>query len=109
MHGAAFLAYIEQVLIPTLKPGDIVVIDNLPAHKPTEMREAIEKAGASLRFLPPYSPDFNPIDCAPCATGSSKAGAGILKAQGYPQGKGMQDSHRTLERDWTSNRRIQAG
>ncbi|MGH6915969.1 MAG: IS630 family transposase, partial [Geminicoccales bacterium] len=64
MHGAAFLAYVEQVLIPTLKPGDVVVMDNLPAHKPFAVREAIERAGASLRFLPPYSPDFNPIEMA---------------------------------------------
>ncbi|HAT86085.1 MAG TPA: hypothetical protein DCS30_09160 [Rhizobiales bacterium] len=64
MHGAAFLAHVEQVLIPTLKPGDIVVMNNLPAHKPTAIREAIEKAGASLRFLPPHSPDFNPIEMA---------------------------------------------
>jgi transposase len=64
MHGAAFLAYVEQVLAPTLKPGDIVVMDNLPAHKPTAVRRAIETAGAELRFLPPYSPDFNPIEMA---------------------------------------------
>ena len=64
MHGAAFLAYVEQVLVPTLKPGDIVVMDNLPAHKPSAVRQAIEKAGAELRFLPPYSPDFNPIEMA---------------------------------------------
>jgi transposase len=64
MHGTAFTAYIEQVLVPTLKPGDIVIMDNLPAHKPLAVREAIEKAGASLRFLPPYSPDFNPIENA---------------------------------------------
>ena len=64
MHGAAFLAYVEQVLVPTLKPGDIVIMDNLPAHKPTAVRHAIEKAGAELRFLPPYSPDFNPIEMA---------------------------------------------
>ncbi len=64
MHGAAFLAYVEQVLVPTLKPGDIVIMDNLPAHKPTAVRQAIEKAGAELRFLPPYSPDFNPIEMA---------------------------------------------
>ena len=49
---------------PTLSPGDIVIMDNLPAHKPLAVREAIEKAGASLRFLPPYSPDFNPIENA---------------------------------------------
>jgi len=64
MNGAAFLAYVEQVLAPTLKPGDIVVMDNLPAHKPSPIREAIEAAGAELRFLPPYSPDFNPIELA---------------------------------------------
>ena len=64
MHGAAFLAYVEQVLAPTLGPGDIVVMDNLPAHKPTAVRRAIEAVGAELRFLPPYSPDFNPIEMA---------------------------------------------
>ena len=64
MHGAAFLAYVEQLLAPTLKPGDIVVMDNLPAHKPVAVREAIEAADAELRFLPPYSPDFNPIEMA---------------------------------------------
>ena len=60
MHGAAFLAYVEQVLVPTLKPGDIVVMDNLPAHRSAAVRDAIRRAGAELRFLPPYSPDFNP-------------------------------------------------
>ncbi len=64
MHGAAFLAYVEQALIPTLTPGDIVIMDNLPAHKPAAIRTAIEDAGAELRFLPPYSPDFNPIEMA---------------------------------------------
>lgn len=64
MHGAAFLAYVEQVLAPTLSPGDIVVMDNLPAHKPVAVRQAIEHIGAELRFLPPYSPDFNPIEMA---------------------------------------------
>lgn len=64
MNGAAFLAYVEQVLAPTLTPGDIVVMDNLPAHKLSSVREAIEATGAELRFLPPYSPDFNPIELA---------------------------------------------
>jgi len=64
MHGAAFLAYVEQVLAPTLSPGDIVVMDNLPAHKPVAVRQASEAAGAELRFLPPYSPDFNRIEMA---------------------------------------------
>lgn len=64
MHGAAFLAYVEQVLAPTLSPGDIVIMDNLLAHKPTAVRLAIESTGAELRFLPPYPPDFNPIEMA---------------------------------------------
>ena len=64
MHGAAFVAYVEQVLAPTLSPGDIVIMDNLPAHKPVAVGQAIEAAGAELRFLPPYSPDFNPIEMA---------------------------------------------
>lgn len=64
MHGTAFLAYVEQVLVPELRPGDIVVMDNLPAHKVAGAREAIEAAGARLLFLPPYSPDFNPIELA---------------------------------------------
>lgn len=64
MNGAAFLAYVEQVLVPDLRPGDVVVMDNLPAHKVSGVREAIEAAGASLLYLPPYSPDFNPIEMA---------------------------------------------
>lgn len=64
MNGPAFLAYAEQVLAPELRPGDIVVMDNLPAHKISGVREAIEKVGARLLFLPPYSPDFNPIEMA---------------------------------------------
>ncbi len=64
MNRPAFLAYLRQVLVPTLKPGDVVVVDNLPAHKGRRVREAIEAAGASLVFLPAYSPDFNPIENA---------------------------------------------
>jgi transposase len=64
MNGNAFLAYVEQVLAPTLRPGDVVIMDNLPAHKPSGVRVAIEAAGATLRYLPPYSPDFNPIENA---------------------------------------------
>jgi transposase len=64
MNGDAFLAYVEQVLVPTLAQGDIVVMDNLSAHKPDVVRQAIERAGARLFFLPPYSPDFNPIEQA---------------------------------------------
>jgi len=64
MTGEWFLAYAQQVLVPTLRRGDIVILDNLPAHKGTAVREAIETAGARLLFLPPYSPDFNPIENA---------------------------------------------
>lgn len=64
MNGAVFLAYVEQILVPTLSPGDVVILDNLPAHKASSVREAIERVGAELRFLPPYSPDFNPIENA---------------------------------------------
>jgi transposase len=62
MTGEAFLAYVEQCLAPTLKRKDIVIIDNLPAHKVPGVREAIEAAGATLRYLPKYSPDLNPIE-----------------------------------------------
>jgi transposase len=64
MNGDAFLAYVEQVLAPELEPDDVVIMDNLSAHKVTGVRQAIEKAGASLLYLPPYSPDFNPIEMA---------------------------------------------
>jgi transposase len=64
MNAAAFQAYVEQMLVPTLHPGDVVVMDNLPAHKPAGVRQAIEASGALLLYLPPYSPDFNPIEMA---------------------------------------------
>lgn len=64
MDGAAFLAYVEQVLVKELTPGDVVIMDNLPAHKVSGVRQAIESAGARLVYLPPYSPDFNPIERA---------------------------------------------
>lgn len=62
INGASFLAYVQQVLVPTLTPGDIVILDNLSSHKVAGVREAIETAGAELRYLPPYSPDLNPIE-----------------------------------------------
>ena len=60
----SFVAYVEQILVPSLRPGDVVVLDNLAVHKQPAVRQAIEAAGAQLRFLPPYSPDFNPIELA---------------------------------------------
>jgi transposase len=64
MNGETFRAYIEQFLAPTLAHGDIVIMDNLSSHKVTGVREAIEARGASLIYLPPYSPDLNPIEQA---------------------------------------------
>jgi transposase len=60
----AFEAYVEQVLVPTLRPGDIVIMDNLSSHKGPAVRRMIEAAGAELLYLPPYSPDLNPIENA---------------------------------------------
>jgi len=62
INGATFLAYVEQVLVPTLRSGDIVILDNLGSHKGKRVRRAIRNAGAKLFFLPPYSPDLNPIE-----------------------------------------------
>jgi transposase len=64
INGDWFEAYVTQVLVPELRPGDIVIMDNLSSHKRTAVRDLIEAAGATLRFLPPYSPDFNPIEKA---------------------------------------------
>lgn len=64
INGAAFRAYVEQFLAPVLNPGDLVVLDNLSSHKVAGVREAIEGRGASLLYLPPYSPDLNPIELA---------------------------------------------
>ena len=62
INGECFLAYVKEVLAPTLSPGDIVLIDNLSSHKSAKVRAAIEAEGAELRFLPRYSPDLNPIE-----------------------------------------------
>ena len=64
MTGDVFVAYVVQQLVPTLRTGDVVVMDNLSSHKRSEVRIAIEAAGADLRYLPPYSPDLNPIEKA---------------------------------------------
>ena len=62
INGNIFQAWVEQCLVPTLQPGDIVVLDNLGSHKGAGVRRAIRQAGAHLLFLPPYSPDLNPIE-----------------------------------------------
>jgi len=64
MNGPTFLQYIEQVLGPTLKPGDIVICDNLSSHKNIAVRRALQAVGADIQYLPPYSPDMNPIEMA---------------------------------------------
>jgi transposase len=71
-NGERFLAYVTEVLVPTLAPGDLVVIDNLSSHKSHPVREAIEAVGAKLLFLPRYSPDFNPIETRQLSTTESK-------------------------------------
>ena len=75
MTGAAFRAYVEQFLVPTLAPGDVVVMDNLAAHKVAGVREAVQAAGAHVMLLPAYSPDLNPIEQA-----FAKLKAGLRKA-----------------------------
>jgi transposase len=62
INGQLFLAYVEQFLVPTLSPGDVVIMDNLGSHKGQAVRQAIRARGAKLLFLPPYSPDLNPIE-----------------------------------------------
>ncbi len=64
INRVAFQAYVDQVLVPELRPGDVVVMDNLSSHKGADVRRSIERAGARLLYLPPYSPDFNPIENA---------------------------------------------
>jgi transposase len=76
MDGEAFLSWCEEMLAPLLTPGDIVVMDNLPAHKVRGVREIIEAKGATLLYLPPYSPDLNPIEL-----GFSKLKAHVRKAK----------------------------
>ncbi len=62
MNAVTFLQYVEQILAPTLDPGDIVICDNLSSHKSAEVRDALQEVGADIAYLPPYSPDMNPIE-----------------------------------------------
>ena len=82
MNGETFLAWVEQFLVPTLRRGDIVVMDNLSSHKVKGVREAIEAVGATLRYLPPYSPALNPIEqlFAKLKSLLRKAGARTIQA-----------------------------
>ena len=90
INAIAFQAYVDQVLVPTLQPGDVVIMDNLSSHKGAGVRAAIEAAGASLLHLPPYSPDFDPIENA-----FSKLKAALRKA-----------AERTMEGLWTAIGRV---
>src|SRR5215217_3633217 len=90
INRAAFEAYVEKVLVPELRPGDVVILDNLSSHKGARVRALIEAAGASLLYLPPYSPDFNPIENA-----FAKLKALLRKA-----------AERTLEGLWTAIGRL---
>ena len=76
VDGAVFAAYLDQVLDPTLRPGNVVVLDNLSVHKVDGLEQIVKKYGARLLYLPPYSPDLNPIECA-----FSKLKMGLRKAQ----------------------------
>jgi Transposase and inactivated derivatives len=80
MNAPSFMAYLEQCLVPTLKRGDTVMMDSLPVHKVAGVREVIEAAGATLRYLPKYSPDLNPIEQA-----FSKLKALLRKAAHIPE------------------------
>jgi transposase len=82
INGERFQAYVEQFLVPTLKPGDVVILDNLGSHKGKAIRQAIRGAGARLLFLPKYSPDLNPIEqvFAKFKTLLRKAGARTYEA-----------------------------
>lgn len=84
-NGARFRTYITDTLVPVLKPGDTVILDNLQAHKVTGVREAIEAAGARLLYLPPYSPDFNPCMDGSCGSRMS-IGLGELVGCGHVYG-----------------------
>ncbi len=92
INGEIFQAYVDQVLVPELRPGDVVVMDNLGSHKGAGVRRAIEAVGASLLYLPPYSPEFNPIEQA-----FAKLKAMLRKA-----------AERTLDGLWASIGRIVA-
>jgi transposase len=91
MDGEHFRAWTEQFLAPVLKPNDIVVMDNLPAHKVTGIRQAIEAKGAKLLYLPPYSPDLNPIEMV-----FAKFKARLRKAAARTIGKLWQEIAKTL-------------
>ena len=103
MNGAAFLAYVEQALAPTLSRGDVVVLDNLSSHKVAGVREAVEARGASLLYLPPYSPDLNPVrGTAPDA--SLRQTQGPAQESRRAHHRGVVERHRPLPRPVRADR-----
>jgi len=96
INREAFQAYVDQVLVPELSPGDIVVMDNLSSHKRPAVRHAIEAAGARLLYLPPYSPDFNPIENA------------FAKLKALLRRAAKAQRRRTLDGDRPTGRRLHA-
>jgi transposase len=99
INGELFLAWVEQFLVPTLRPGDIVVLDNLGSHKGRAVRRAIGHAGAHLLFLPPYSPDLNPIEMmfAKLKTLLRKADARSIAAVWHKTGSLLTESRRVRQ------------
>jgi transposase len=92
----AFETYVDKVLVPELRQGDVVIMDNLPSHKGPNVRQLIEAAGASLLYLPPYSPDFNPIENAFAKLKAllRKAAERTVEASGAPSANSSISSHR---------------
>jgi transposase len=92
INGEAFQAYVDQVLVPELAPGDIVVMDNLGSHQGAGIRQAIEATGASLLYLPPYSPDLNPIESPNSKRSCARPPSAQSRASGTPLGASSSSS-----------------
>ena len=103
INGESFLAYVRQFLAPALRPGDVLVMDNLPSHKVAGVREAIEAAGATLRYLPPYSPDLNPVRGTAPNAGLRQA-QGPAEVRGGPHRRGAVGRHRPPPRALSASR-----
>ena len=101
IDGATFRAYVERVLVPELRPGDVVILDNLGSHKGPHVRAAIEAAGARLLHLPPYSPDFNPVR-------GTAPNAGLRQAESAAAQGRRAHRRRPLGRDRQHPRRLHA-
>lgn len=103
IDNPTFLAYVEQVLAPALQPGDVVVLDNLASHKQPEVRTAVEQGSARLQFLPPYSPDFNPIELAFAKLKAFFRAAGKVRGRNHPALHIKSHRAEVLAGRWDSN------